>query len=316
MTYAPEQLAALAAVVSEGTFDAAARLLHVTPSAVSQRIKALEEQVGRVLVLRSRPCRATPAGEVLVRLAGQVELLAADARAELGAEHSGMVRLAVAVNADSLSTWFPASLVGLPDGVLVDLLRHDQDRSARLLRDGAVMAAVTADERAVQGCRVRPLGSMRYLAVASPAARAARFPAGLTREAFAAAPQLAFDRVDALQRRFVAEMVGEGLEPPVHHVPESAAFVEVLRSGLGWGMAPEQAVTRDVAAGSLVDLAPGRFLDVPLFWQSWALRTPTLDDLTTRVVAAAAGALHSWTAPGRARRRPEGGAGPADLTAF
>lgn len=291
--YPPEQLAALAGVVSEGSFDAAARLLHVTPSAVSQRVKALEEQAGRVLVLRTRPCRATPEGEVLVRLAGQIGLLAADARAELGAEASGPVRIAVAVNADSLSTWFPASLVDLPPGVLIDLRRQDQDRSAQLLRDGAVMAAVTADARAVQGCRVRPLGAMRYLAVASPAVRASRFADGLTREALAAAPQLAFDRVDALQRRFVDDVVGEALEPPVHHVPSSAAFVEVLRSGLGWGMAPEQAVARDLADSTLVELAPGCFLDVPLYWQSWALRTPTLDDLTSRVAAAAARALRS-----------------------
>lgn len=307
MVYAPEQLSALAAVVREGTFDAAARLLHVTPSAVSQRIKALEEQVGRVLVLRSRPCRATPAGEVLVRLAGQLDVLAADARAELGTERVGTVRLAVAVNADSLSTWFPPSLVDLPEGVLVDLRRQDQDRSAQLLRDGTVMAAVTADPRAVQGCRVRPLGSMRYLAVAAPRLRARWFPVGLDRDALAAAPQLAFDRVDALQRRFVADVVGEGIEPPVHHVPSSAAFVEVLRTGLGWGMVPEQSVAADLATGALVDLAPGRWLDVPLCWQSWSLRTPTLDDLTARVLAAASAALRpSGTSARGAAAAPAG----------
>ncbi|MCC2318955.1 LysR family transcriptional regulator ArgP [Cellulomonas chengniuliangii] len=296
MSYPPEQLAALAAVVSEGTFDAAARQLHVTPSAVSQRVKSLEEQVGRILVLRSRPCRATPEGEVLVRLAGQVGLLAADARAQLGADRAATVRLAVAVNADSLSTWFPAALVDLPEGVLVDLHRQDQDRSAQLLRDGAVMAAVTADPRAVQGCRVRPLGSMRYLAVAAPSTRQRWFADGLTRDALAVAPQLAFDRVDALQRRFIADVAGEGVVPPVHHVPSSSAFLEVLRSGLGWGMAPEQAVADDLAAGALAELAAGRWLDVPLCWQSWSLRTPTLDALTARVVAAAASALRPASA--------------------
>lgn len=51
-----DQLAALAAVIECGSFDAAADRLHVTPSAVSQRIKALESRVGQVLVVRDKPC--------------------------------------------------------------------------------------------------------------------------------------------------------------------------------------------------------------------------------------------------------------------
>ena len=180
MAFDADQLSALAAVVHEGSFDAAAARLHVTPSAVSQRIKALEQQVGRVLVLRTRPCRPTQDGEVLVRLAGQVELLGRDALGQLvpGAGRSRAVprssaatrRLPVAVNDDSMSTWFPAAVADLPADVLLDLRREDQELSADLLRDGTVMAAVTADPRAVQGCRVRRLGAMRYLAVAAPGA--------------------------------------------------------------------------------------------------------------------------------------------------
>ena len=56
------QLRALAAVVDEGSFDAAASALHLTPSAVSQRIKALEQSAGRVLVRRTKPTEATEAG--------------------------------------------------------------------------------------------------------------------------------------------------------------------------------------------------------------------------------------------------------------
>lgn len=165
-TFDPAQLATLAAVVRHGSFEAAARALHVTPSAVSQRIKALEVAAGQVLVRRARPTAATAAGEVLVRLAGEVELLEREARAVLG--DGGPVTLALAVNADSLSTWFPEVLVGLPDDVLVDVHRADQDRTADLLREGTVMAAVTADRRPVQGCSVERLGAMRYHAVATP----------------------------------------------------------------------------------------------------------------------------------------------------
>ncbi|WP_019136362.1 LysR family transcriptional regulator ArgP [Cellulomonas massiliensis] len=288
-----DQLAALAAVVDEGSFDAAARRLHVTPSAVSQRIRALEQHVGRVLVLRTRPCRATEPGAVLLRLAGQVDLLERDALAELGgpdgAGSGGQLRrVAVAVNADSLSSWFPPALVGLPEDVVVEVRREDQDLSARLLRDGEVMAAVTADGHAVQGCRVRPLGAMRYVAVAAPAFRDRWFAGGLTAEALDRAPMLAFNRADALQDRFARELVGRDVRPPRHLVPSNAAFLALLAGGLAWGMASGALVEELLASGALVDLAPGRVLDVPLHWQHWALRTPTLDDLTERVVRAAA----------------------------
>jgi LysR family transcriptional regulator (chromosome initiation inhibitor) len=297
MAFDADQLSALAAVVHEGSFDAAAARLHVTPSAVSQRIKALEQQVGRVLVLRTRPCRPTQDGEVLVRLAGQMELLARDAMGQLvpapGARTGTATRrLPVAVNDDSMSTWFPAAVADLPADVLLDLRREDQELSADLLRDGTVMAAVTADPRAVQGCRVRRLGAMRYLAVAAPERRDRWFGDGLGAEAFAAAPLLAFNREDGLQERFVASVVGRRtVTPLVHYVPSQSAFVGLVEAGLGWGMVPEAAATERIAAGALVEVRTGRHLDVPLYWQHWALRTPTLDDLTERVVRAATAAL-------------------------
>lgn len=293
MNFDAEQLRALAAVLDEGTFDGAAARLHVTPSAVSQRIKALEQRVGRVLVVRARPCRATEPGAVLARLAAQVAVLERDAGAALGGDGTaGPTRLAVAVNADSLSSWFPAALVGLPDDVLVDLRREDQDRTAELLRDGTVTAAVTADAHAVQGCRVRPLGAMRYVGLASPALRDRWFADGVTSDALDRAPAIAFNRADALQHRYAERLAGHPVAPPVHYVPSNTAFVELLRAGLGWGMASEAAAAAGLADGSLVDLAPGRHLDVPLYWQHWALRTPTLDDLTARVLAAARPTLH------------------------
>ncbi len=289
------QLEALAAVVDGGTFDAAARSLHLTPSAVSQRVRALEQQAGQVLVLRTRPCRPTPAGAVLVRLAGQVAVLGADATAALGLD-AGLVRVGVAVNADSLATWFPAALVGLGDEVVLDLHREDQDRTAQLLRDGAVMAAVTADAAPVQGCRVRPLGAMRYRAMAAPALAARWFGDGPAPAAWAAAPVVAFTGDDLLQHRFVAALVGGPAElGPEHHVPSHPAYVALVADGLGWGMVSEHEAEAFARSGTLVDLVPGRWLDVELYWQRWSVRAAVLDDLTDRVVAAAAAELRPVT---------------------
>lgn len=307
--YDPEQLATLAAVVAGGTFDAAARTLQLTPSAVSQRVRALEQQAGQVLVLRTRPSRATPAGEVLVRLAGQLAALDAEAQHELGSTPSAARRLTVAVNADSLSTWFVTVLTGLDDGVTVDVHREDQDRTAQLLRDGTVMAAVTGDGQAVQGCRSVPLGAARYRAMASAAfverhlsglplagsGPAARHRAG---RALAAAPVVAFTGDDTLQHRFVSTLDAAADLVQVHHVPSSSAYVAVIAAGLGWGMVSEQEADRLAPAGSLVDLVPGAWLDVPLWWQRWAIRTRALDQLSDRVVAVARAALRPVPGPG------------------
>jgi LysR family transcriptional regulator (chromosome initiation inhibitor) len=151
-----------------GSFDAAAERLHVTPSAVSQRIKALEQRVGRVLVVREKPCTATAAGVPLLRLAAQTALLEAEALAEMGGSDGVDARIALAVNADSTATWF-TGVLGAVDDVVFDIRIEDQDHSTRLLREGVVMGAVTTERHPVSGCRVQPLGVMRYVPAATAA---------------------------------------------------------------------------------------------------------------------------------------------------
>jgi LysR family transcriptional regulator, chromosome initiation inhibitor len=288
------QLTAFATVVEEGSFDAAARRLHVTPSAISQRIKALEAQTGQILVRRGRPCRATDAGQALVRLAGQIALLETEALAALNpaaaAGADARLHLPIAVNADSLATWFLPALAALPAATF-DIRQEDQDHSVALLRDGSVMAAVTTEPRAVQGCRVQPLGSMRYLAVASPDFHHRYFPDGPTPDALASAPMLEFNRKDALQSRFARDLAGRRVDPPVTYLPTSVGFVDAARLGLAWGMVPERLGRAGLHDASLREIAPGRTLDVPLYWQRWRLDSPTLDTVTDAVRTAAAAAL-------------------------
>ena len=271
------QLATFQAVIAEGSFEAAARALHVTPSAISQRIKALEQTVGQVLVRRAKPCAPTTAGEALVRLAAQIALLEREALdTARGALAGDRFRIPVVVNADSLHTWFLPALAGLP--MLFDLHQDDQEYTAELLRAGTAMAAVTAADVAVQGCRVEPLGAMRYLAVA------------VTSGDFATMTMVVLNRKDLLQHRFLAAL-GLDVDPPIHYIPAAAAFVDAIRLGLGWGLVPEQIARADIAAGVYTELTPGRHLDVPLYWQYWRLESSYLAALTSAVHAAAATAL-------------------------
>ena len=282
-----DQLAAFAAVIEHGSFDAAAARLHVTPSAISQRIKALEQRVGQVLVVREKPCRTTAAGVPLLRLAAQTALLESEALAETSGGVAGArTRVAIAVNADSMSTWFTAVLGRLPD-VVFDIRIEDQDHSARLLREGAVMGAVTTERMTVPGCRVEGLGVMRYVAVASPSYVAQYLSGGFTVKTVAAAPSVAWNRDDALPDSLVRKAFRRAVPRPMHYVPTTEGFGAAVRAGLGWAVHPEQLMAPALQDGSLVRVCDVH-LDVPLYWQCWKLDSPLVRSITEVVRAAAA----------------------------
>ncbi|WP_067824820.1 LysR family transcriptional regulator ArgP [Nocardia inohanensis] len=286
-----DQLRALDAVISEGTFEAAARRLSVTASAISQRIKALEDAAGRILVQRTKPVRPTESGLAVLRLARQIELLTGDTALELGDEQQPAhrpVRIPIAVNADSLQTWVMPALGRAAAGVNYEIHREDEEHTTRYLRDGTVMAAITSTAAPVQGCTVRRLGAMRYRAMAVPDFVRDWFPDGPTAQAFAAAPVILFDRKDDLQFRLVRQYTRKPVDPPRHYIPSSAGFVEAIRLGLGWGMVPDlQRRPRD----NLIPLDDKMFIDVPLYWQQWKLDSPALGRLAATIAEAAAEAL-------------------------
>lgn len=260
----------------------------MTPSAVSQRIKALEKQVGQVLLVRGKPCVPTAAGIPLLRLAAQMAMLEAEAIAEMAGGDASipLPRIALAVNADSMATWFGTVLASLRD-VLFDIRIEDQDHSARLLREGAVMGAVTTERAPVPGCRVQPLGVMRYVPVASPSYVQRYLTGGFTAEAASQAPSLAWNRDDALQDMLVRKIFRRAIARPVHYVPTAEGFGVAIRAGLGWGMYPEQSARPALADGSFVRVTEVH-LDVPLFWQCWKLDTAILEKTTATIISAAA----------------------------
>ena len=292
----PVALRTLAVAARLGTFEATARELHVTPSAVSQRIKALETRVGRVLLHRVKPLAPTDAGLVLVRLATQTELLEREAVAQLveDADDSDgaptYTSLPIAVNADALYGWFVDALADVQTRhrVVFEVVREDHTRTAERLRRGEVVAAVTGEPTPVPGCRVVRLGRLRYAAVAAADFHRAHFADGVGSSSLAAAPVVAFDRSDSLQHDFVRRITRRHLAPPVTYVPSVREFDRAVRVGMGWGLLPESEAAAEIEAGSLVELVPGRRTDVPLYWQHWRLGSTLVADLTDAVVAAAA----------------------------
>lgn len=299
----PVALRTLAVAVRAGTFEAAARELSITPSAVSQRVKALESRIGRVLLLRSKPVVPTEAGHVLIRLATQTELLERDALAELmsggpvdprtdGQDDLPWAEMPLAVNADTMATWLLDVMVDMQQRhrVTFELLRDDEHRTAERLRHGDVMGAVTTEPQPVPGCRVQRLGTERYLAVATPEYVERWLPDGPTPSAMAHAPLVDFDRNDQLQRGFLRRITRKHVSPPTTYIPSMQDFDAAVRRGMGWALQVERIVADDLAAGRLVELTPGRHTDQAIFWQYWRLDSPLMDDLTEAISEAA----HRW----------------------
>jgi LysR family transcriptional regulator (chromosome initiation inhibitor) len=289
----PVALRTLATAVRLGTFEAAARDLHVTPSAVSQRIKALETRVGRVLLHRVKPLAPTEAGHVLVRLARQTELLEREAVAELTedpqAESGAYSTVPLAVNADALFTWFVRALADVQRShrVTFEVIREDQSRTAELLRRGEVMAAITSEPQPVPGCRVVPLGRLPYRAVATPEFFAEHFAGGVGAASLATAPIVQFDRYDTLQHAFIRRVTRRHLAPPATYLPSVREFDTAVRLGMGWGLINAREARAEIEDGRLVELVPGRSIDIPLFWQHWKLGSVVIADLTDAVVTEA-----------------------------
>ncbi|AVP57809.1 HTH-type transcriptional regulator ArgP [Pulveribacter suum] len=288
-------LQSLAAVLREGSFERAARRLHVTPSAVSQRVKQLEERAGQVLVLRGTPCTGTEAGRRLCLHLEQVQLLENELRRanpELVADGAAAPAptLQLAVNADSLSTWFMHAMAAFTAGgnELLDLRIDDQEHTGERLRDGEVIAAVTATRAAIAGCNTWPLGTMRYVAAASPAYVARHFAQGVNATTLACAPVMTYDRKDRLQERWLqARGLAGRVHAPRHFLPSEFGYVRACEVGMGWGMHPTALIAAQLASGALVELLPGTPLEVPLYWAHPRSAQQSLTRLTQCVMAAA-----------------------------
>jgi LysR family transcriptional regulator (chromosome initiation inhibitor) len=304
----PSALECFAAILEEGGFERAALRLNITQSAVSQRLRSLEAQVGTVLLVRSRPLRATAAGQLLLRHTKQLRLLRAGLELDLNElAPSSTVgvrvdeRISIAVNADSIATWALDALGGLVrQGLPVEIITDDQDFTHEWLRSGQVLGCVTTLSQALRGCKLVPLGAMDYLAVAEPDYARQHAPTGLSPQNFRDMPFIAFNRKDDMQAEFVGKALGlKRVALRQTLVPSSEGQVRAVLAGWGASVVPELLVRGLLAQGRLVNLAPGHVLPVALYWHCWNLQSGLLDALSEALKRAASGTLH---APRTARK--------------
>ncbi|WP_367848167.1 LysR family transcriptional regulator ArgP [Rhodoferax sp. WC2427] len=299
-TFDPDALECLAAIVEEGGFERAAQRLNITQSAVSQRLRSLEAQAGTVLVVRSRPLKPTAAGHLLIKHTKQLRLLRADLERdmqELAPSAMGGARdeerVSIAINADSIATWAMGALQAVvAQGLPLEIITDDQDFTQEWLREGQVMGCVTTLKQALRGCKVVPLGAMRYVAVAQAAYARQHLPQGLTAHNFRSVPFVAFNRKDDMQREFVSQAFGlKRVSLRQLFVPSSEGQVRAVLAGWGVSVVPELLARSLIDSGALVQLAPSQALHIQLFWHCWNLQSEVLDTLSAALTQAAMAAL-------------------------
>ncbi len=279
---------ALAMVVREGGFEKAARALYITQSAVSQRVKLLEEQMGQILLTRTTPPQATAAGRKMLKHYLQVEHLENDLTGDVGLDKENKFStVAVGINADSLATWLWEAIHPFlsNERILLDIRVDDQEQTHQLLKNGAVIGCISTQEKAMQGCRIAYIGKMNYRMMSTPAFAGQWFPDGISKNAISHAPAVIFNRKDALHLKLLARVLNEvpGLIP-THYVPSAERFADFITSGLGYGMLPDQQSEPLITAGLISDLAPGFEVPVQLYWHCWNLKSTLLDRLSQHLI--------------------------------
>lgn len=280
-------LEALGAAVDEGGFEKASRRLHITQSAVSQRIKLLEESEGQVLITRTSPPYPTKRGLELLAHYRRVRLLEDGLYQKREDQHRSPATFSIGINADSLATWFlPCVALFLREhSIILDIHVEDQEQTLSLLKNGRVWGCVSTREVSTHGCAITRLGTMRYSLCCTPDYMAKWFPGGISIDSVRQAPIMRFNRNDHLNDSFFAGVFGQQSPPRCeYYVPSSESFFQFVLSGIACGIIPELQSKPHLESEALVDCMPGTFIDVHLFWHSWSLKTALMDDFTHDLV--------------------------------
>ncbi|MBJ7223354.1 MULTISPECIES: LysR family transcriptional regulator ArgP [unclassified Brenneria] len=284
------KMEALMAVIETGSFELAAKRLNLTTSAISQRIKALESAIGKPLVIRGKPCASTEGGRKLVQYLRRQKFLYQEFESEFLGKENTKVKIRIAINQDSLDTWFLPAVqpVVQKKSILLDIIVDDQDYTLKSLAEGNVIAAISSIAKPMRGCDVVPLGAIRYRFLCNPDFYQRWFAHGVTREALQKAPLMIVGNKDKLQSDFLNRVFSVNQEACRYHcVPSAAAFYIAVQQGFGYGMISELQYADNLATGALVDISPGAYSDIDLYWHHWKVQSPCIDWLTRCLTAEA-----------------------------
>lgn len=269
-----EAIAALAKVVETQSFQRAAEKLFVSQSAISQRIKSLENFYGEPVLIRTHPYRATALGLVLLSHFERVRLLETSVQEELKhniAQHP----FSLALSRDSLATWFVAvidKLEMLASSLILKIIADDQDVTLDYFKNGMVAACASGIARSLPGCKTEFLGYLDYVLVATPDFYQKFFAETDLTAALMRAPAILFDHQDNLHNQYLAHFFNVShLDFPHHTVPSVAGFKQFVCKGYAYALIPRLDVMTELSQGILLELFPDKIWAMPVYWHTWAI---------------------------------------------
>lgn len=278
-------LEALAAVVELSGFEKAGAELGLTQSAVTQRIKLLESRLGQAVLVRAPQLRPTELGKQLLSHVRQVQFLEHDLQLRVPILGKNKTHLRIALNADSLATWWTACVADYcrKHKILLDIVIEDQDVGLKRMRDGEVSGCICSSEQPVQGAKAIYLGSLIYRAYARQDYIQDYFKEGLSAPALSSAPAIVFGPHDKLHKTFLSKIGYLGAFP-YHICPSSEGFVKMVTAGVGYGILPEIQVKKEVDNNQIVLFAKEHYIEVPLYWHYWRKGGVLLEGLTSQLL--------------------------------
>lgn len=286
---------AIGVVISEGGFERAAQHLGITQSAVSQRVRLLEDQIGQVLLIRSSPPVLTNAGKIVMKHYQQVANLEQGIDQALRLARHQYARLSIGINDDSLATWFLGAVMPFleQEAITLDLRVDDQDQTLTLLKTGEVMACLSSHDKPVQGCTINRLGTMNYRLAASSSFYKQWFAEGIDAEVLQKAPAVIFNRKDTLHHKAIGQhFASMPATFPCHYIPSSEQFVEFICQGFAYGAVPDLRGRDKIATGELIELFPDSAYPLNLYWHCWSQRSELVERFTAHLLRSASTILY------------------------
>ncbi len=273
-------------VVESQGFEKAGDVLGLTQSAVSQKIKRLEQSYNSVLLIREKPLRLTDLGKKLNMHFIKVQLMEQALVKEAYGEQ-GLQCLPIAINNDSLATWFIDVITGFAQGrhIRLQCKVADQSLTRELLKKGEVVAAISDVGASVTGGQSVYLGAMDYILVASPEFIQRYLHEGFVETDILNVPTLMFDENDQLWANYQKQvLLLQSRVKYCHWLPSSQGFVQMLLSHSVCALVPRIQVEQELSEGHLIELFPDKVLKVPLYWHWSGLDSSLLNELTEAVV--------------------------------
>jgi LysR family transcriptional regulator (chromosome initiation inhibitor) len=277
---------ALSCVLMMQSFEKAALKLHITQSAVSQRIKNLESYYGEPILIRTLPYRPTKLGNQLIRLLAQIQLLEENFVQERAATDS-MPKCAIALNRDSLETWFLGALSekSLIADVIVEIIADDQEHTLEYFKNGLVSACLSTESKALKGAEAVYLGTMKYILTASQQfLKRYEFQNDLM-SFFRKAPALQFDRNDHLHERYLKHYFAN-LDAEISYkiIPSVYGFKKYALLGFGYGLIPEIDIADELKTKKLLNMFPTRVWETKLYWHMWSIKSVIYEKFNTEII--------------------------------